>query len=86
MRHFFRMVVSFSFKKQKSFILDEFIRMTGFNRSYASRALRINEKDPVKSKIIRSGRRRQYDAEVHKVLVKIWEILDFINSKRLAAI
>jgi hypothetical protein len=38
-----RDLYSKSSKKEKTMMLDEFIRLTRYNRSYATRALRIKE-------------------------------------------
>ena len=75
-----------STKKQRSMILDEFVRLTGFNRNYATRALRIGGGLLGASKKHRSGRRPYYDEMVRASLIRIWQIMDFINSKRLSAI
>ncbi|EIE01336.1 integrase core domain protein [Leptospira licerasiae serovar Varillal str. VAR 010] len=71
-----------AFKKEKSLILDEFIKVTGYNRSYARTVLRItkskNSKHPRKKNPI-------YDDEVKKAIEFLWEVLDRICSKRLKA-
>lgn len=65
--------------------MDEFVRLTGLSRGYASRALRSEPKVQKPSRPHKRGRRTVYDAAVKSELVKIWELLDFINAKRLAA-
>ncbi len=83
-------------KKGKGAILDELIALTGYHRWYAVRLLRGQ------GKTLRMGRRvrlvgdlgkkvkrtrpRLYDEGVREHLKAIWEILDFICGKRLAAI
>ena len=37
-------------KKQKHVILDQFIKLTGYNRNYASRKLRLGKKSAIKSR------------------------------------
>ena len=37
-------------KKQKHVILDQFIKLTGYNRNYASRKLRLAKKTVIKSR------------------------------------
>lgn len=74
-----------SAKKEKGVILDEFCYLTGYNRTYAARALRsagINGKRGSVS----AGRKRTYGNDVLLPLRKIWSILDGICAKRLVAI
>ena len=71
-------------KSEKSRILDEYVLLTGFNRSYASRALRnFKAVRPVRKK--RPGR-VVYDDEVRLVLERIWTVLDYVCGKRLVAV
>lgn len=86
-------------KKQKSKILDEFIQLTNYNRSYASWLLRfagrkIRISTPKGPKLvlvadpnrkIKRKRKRIYDQKVLKPLRKIWAILDYPSSLRLKA-
>ena len=73
-------------KKQKGFIIDELVELSGFNRSYATRTLRsISHKPKTKTKR-KSGRNTYYDDQVRKVLEKIWEVMDYLCGKRLAPI
>ena len=86
-------------KKEKSQILDEFIRLTGYNRCYASWLLRnagkkLYIKTPNGSRLIlvadptrkiKRKRAKIYDEQVQAALKKIWEILDYPASLRLAA-
>jgi len=82
-------------KKEKSAILDEFTRLTGYHRCYASQIL--NQKKVLGYATI-SGQRvkyvsgqktsrkknKFYDGEVLIALKKIWKEADYICSKRLA--
>jgi len=69
-------------KKEKAAILDEFCRLTGYNRSYAARALRRSSSGPRPAR--KRVRARTYGPEVTQPLVKIWATLDGICGKRLA--
>ncbi len=77
-------------------MLDEFIKLTRYNRSYAARALRIKEvlgylniggkrvrlvRDKRK---IKRNKQNIYDQDVLVSLKEIWKICDYICSKRLA--
>lgn len=71
-------------KKNKAHLLDEFVALTGYNRSYAARALRHQPLvRPVRKK--RPGR-VTYDNDVRVALEKVWTILDYVCGKRLVAI
>lgn len=85
-----------SFKKEKIIILNEFIRLTRYNRSYAARALRIKEvlgymhiggkrvrlvRDKRK---IKKKKKKIYDEGVLVSLKELWKICDYICPKRLA--
>jgi len=82
-------------KGRKGKLLDEFVEATGYSRCYARRLLRnhgrkvqMNPKVVVEGDVrIRAKRqgKRTYGPEVVQALKKVWEMLDFINSKRLAA-
>lgn len=82
-------------KKEKGEILDRFVKATGYNRSYASWLLRNHgRRVEVKPGVVLEGsagtkvgkpRPRRYGPEVVQALVKVWEIMDYINGKRLAA-
>jgi hypothetical protein len=84
-------------KKEKTAILNEFVALTGFARSYAALVLRghgrvveVNHKLRVRGDVgqrqRRPGRRPAYDEEVVKVLLKVWRIMDYICGKRLAPV
>lgn len=70
-------------KKEKAFILDEFVELTGFNRNYAARVLRNYKEGVRKKQKKKSGRHKYYDENVNTAIEKIWETLDYICSKRL---
>jgi hypothetical protein len=85
-----------SSKKEKTIMLDEFIRLTRYSRSYAARALRLKEvlgymhlggkrvrlvRDKRK---IKRKKKKIYDEGVLVSLKEIWKIGDYICSKRLA--
>lgn len=82
-------------KGEKMQVLARFAEMTGYNRHYAAWLLRHHGK---KVKIaagvavqgdvrlrVRPQRSRTYDDEVLRALKRVWEILDFISSRRLVA-
>ena len=83
-------------KKEKTMMLDEFIRLTGYNRSYAARALRIKRilgylniagkriKYIADKRKIKRKKKKIYDQDVLVALKEIWKICDYICSKRLA--
>ncbi len=81
-------------KKEKGLILDEFVKLTGYSRRYASHVLmshgrqfRINERCIVQMDVKKAACRKKpkvYDAEVVKALKEIWYIMDCICGKRLA--
>src|SRR5665648_94753 len=84
-----------SSKKEKTILLDEFIRLTRYSRSYAARVLRLKEvlgymqiggkrvrlvRDKRK---IKRKKKKIYDEGVLVALKEIWKIGDYICSKRL---
>ncbi|OAA20460.1 hypothetical protein DU53_07865, partial [Kosmotoga sp. DU53] len=74
-------------KKEKSEILEEFTRVTKYNRSYASFLLRgASKKRKTTSPSQKKGRKKKYDHKVFVKLVRIWEIMDFPCGKRLEAV
>jgi hypothetical protein len=83
-------------KKDKSVILNEFIELTGYDRRYASYALRshgkkvrINKTTVLQGDVRKSITRKKpkvYDATVEDALKKIWYIMDCICGKRLAPV
>lgn len=72
-------------KKQKKVILDEFCLLTGYNRSYAARALRKKD-SPGKRGTSKKKRNKIYREDVLVPLRKIWAILDGICGKRLVSV
>lgn len=84
-------------KKEKGVILNEFVELTGFARSYAALVLRnqgrvvvvsrkLRVRGDVGKKLPRRGRRPTYDEQTVKVLVQVWRIMDYLCGKRLAPI
>lgn len=82
-------------KKEKGAILNTFVETTGYDRGYARWLLRHHGlRVQVKPKVILEGdaqrvpQRRpvvKYGPEVLAPLKEIWEMLDYISSKRLVA-
>lgn len=68
-------------KKQKGEILNEFVAITGYNRSYARRLFGSLKKRGRKR--TRKPRKRVYDLEVFYPLRKIWVAADGICGQRL---
>jgi hypothetical protein len=83
-------------KKGKGQILDEFSKLTGYSRSYASwvlrnwgKRIRINSKLVVVGEWRKKARRnkpRGYDEKVLRALRKIWVIMDCMCGKRLVGV
>ena len=82
-------------KKQKGQILDQFVQATGYHRCDARRLLRNHGRKVMLTtqvvaqgdahlRVRRKGRPR-YGPQVVEALNKLWQWLDYINSKRLAA-
>ncbi len=80
-------------KKERGQILDEFVTLTGYNRSYASYVLRCFDKRisipgtniaVVFGKTKRRQRPKYYDEKVQSALEFIWHLLDQPCGKRLA--
>jgi len=82
-------------KKEKGRMLGEFVASTGYNRVYAARLLRgYGARVEVKPGVFLEGaagtrkrrvRRRKYGPDVTQVLKQVWETMDYICGKRLAA-
>lgn len=70
-------------KTKKAVMLDELTALTGWTRSYASRALRHERQK--RSGPETRGRKRTYTSEVMIPLRKVWASLDFACGKRIAA-
>jgi len=83
-------------KKEKTMMLNEFIRLTGYNRCYACQILKKKERvlgylniagkriKYITDRKAKREKKRFYDKEIFTVLKKIWIICDYICSKRLA--
>ena len=67
-------------KSEKTRILDEFVRLTGYHRKHAVRVLRGQE---AAEKPKPKCRPRLYDEAVRQSLVVLWEASDRICGKRL---
>ena len=67
-------------RNQKKEILDEFVKVTGFHRKHAIRALK---KSPKPETLAPRQRARIYDEAVREALTIIWEAADRICGKRL---
>lgn len=80
-------------RKEKTRILDRFVRATGYNRVYAARRLRGHGKrrhlgrgvvaQGEAAGCFKRGRGREYGPELAPPLVKLWESLDYVCGKRL---
>ena len=80
-------------RQEKTRILDQFVKATGYNRVYAARRLRGHGKRRHLGKGVvvqgeaagcfRRGREREYGPELVAPLAKIWENLDYLCGKRL---
>jgi hypothetical protein len=83
-------------KKDKGQMLDEFVSLTGYRRSYASYVLstqgkrkRVGRNTVMHADVRKRNHRKktkQYGEEVKKPLIKIWYIMDCICGKRLAPV
>jgi len=83
-------------KKEKGKMLNEFVALTGYLRSYASHVLnshgkrvKINKNYTMQADIRKKAhwrREKIYDEDVKKPLIKIWYIMDCICGKRLAPV
>jgi len=67
-------------RKDKSSILDEYLRNTHQNRKYAIRRIRSFSSAPKE----RRKRKQTYDGYVKVALAKLWEIFDYPCGQRLA--
>ena len=83
-------------KKEKAVILNEFVELTGYTRSYArlvlrnhGRVVQVSTKVRVRGTVGQRaprGRRAYYDEKVVKILVLVWRVMDYICGKRLAPV
>ncbi len=67
-------------RNQKKAILDEFVKVTGFHRKHAIRALKKTTKPEIPEP---RQRARIYDEAVREALTIVWEAADRICGKRL---
>ena len=77
-------------KKEKGRILDEFSKLTGYNRNYASRKLRSPKETRSYKKVKKGlrksrGRKRTYGPEMLEPLIKVWAVMDMACGKRCEA-
>jgi len=73
-------------KEEKTKILDEFCKNTGYNRKYA---IYIFQSECDYQRVSRDGRKsrsKKYGHDVMAVIVKIWELLDYPCGARLKPI
>lgn len=80
---FYQKKYKYATRSQKAIILDDFCGKPGYDRNYASQVLRGSYKH-AKGKQ-RRKRPVTYGEDIRKPLIKIWEILDLICGKRMAA-
>jgi hypothetical protein len=83
-------------KKDRGKMLDEFVALTGYRRSYASYVLsshgkrkRVGKNKVVQADLRKTNHRKKtkhYGEDVRKPLIKIWYIMDCICGKRLAPV
>jgi hypothetical protein len=87
-------------KKGKNAILDEFTKVTGYNRKYAifllsqwgKEQVKVLNGEAIRFVVGRSEKRKRqpgrvlYNEEVKKALKKIWETFDYMCGKRLAVL
>ena len=74
-----------SSKREKSWILDEFIAVTGHHRKHGIRLLGQSGDDGEQRPVVKKGR-RIYDESVRQALIVVWEVADRICGKRLKAV
>lgn len=80
-------------KKEKGAILEQFVALTGYNRCYARRLLRVHGRQVDADAVLEGGARARkakprqpvYGPEVAKALEKVWKTLDYVCGKRLHA-
>lgn len=70
-------------KKEKTKILEEFCRNTGYNRKYAITIMRAGYDHRKVEKAGRKKRKPKYGSEIICTAIKVWEILDFPCGVRL---
>ncbi|HEY4496340.1 MAG TPA: hypothetical protein VJC04_03225 [Candidatus Paceibacterota bacterium] len=76
-----------STKKEKERILDEYCRVTSYNRKYAIQKLRSFGLHPKQKERVpgehKRAREKFYDMEVEEAIHTIWEIYDYICAERM---
>lgn len=82
-------------KREKRLILDEFVKSSGYHRTYASfllgnhgRRIKISPKVVLIGDVRKRERKKRgriYGPDVEAALKRIWRIMDLICGKRLAA-
>ena len=77
-------------KKEKGRMLDEFCKLTGYRRSYATYKLRAQNTTRSYNKVKKAlqkprGRKRKYGPECLEPLIAVWVTLDLACGKRVAA-
>ncbi len=70
-------------KPERSTILDEFVKTSGYHRKHAITLLRGNYRHRVPGTPIKRPRASVYTAEDERALLRLVELFDGINSKRL---
>jgi hypothetical protein len=80
-------------KKEKGQLLDEFVKLTEYQRAYARRVLgNHGRRMPLGGKTVliadarqrtRSPRPRVYDEQVAVALIRLWKMMDYLCGKRL---
>jgi len=79
-------------RKGKKAILDEFCKITGYNRDYATSLLRAKatkgsgKKGKPKHPIHRTGRPPHYNEQTLRILIKLWNLFDRLCAKRLSVL
>lgn len=72
-------------KRERSTILDEFVKTTGYHRKHAIALLRSSYRHRSRDRPIKRPRARVYSDEVRRAVVRLAALFDEINSKRLHA-
>lgn len=82
-------------KREKGRILDRFVKATNYHRHYAAWLLRHHgRRVQVTPRVVvqgdvrvqwHRGRRRIYGADVARELTKLWQMMDYVCGKRMAA-
>lgn len=70
-------------KKEKTKILEEFVKNTNYNRKYAITIMKAGYDHLKVEKVGRKQRKPKYDNDVICAAIKVWELLDFPCGVRL---